>query len=140
VDCGVCDTPQLWRGAAGLCVRVRACAGAAEYLYTYIHARPYMVQWLKIDDALRGQPGTEFCHRDICMSGSVHIQSQTVYIQRGHEHTRTENGSTSGFGSLRGAPLNISRCLGGSRRRDPTAALRLRVDPIIESLSLHCMY
>jgi len=27
------DTPELWRGAAGLC----ACAGAAESLHTYIH-------------------------------------------------------------------------------------------------------
>jgi len=36
VECGVCDTPELWRGAAGLCARVRACAGAAEsYIHTY---------------------------------------------------------------------------------------------------------
>jgi len=39
----VCDTPELWRGAAGLCARVRACAGAAEYLHTYIH-RPTVAQ------------------------------------------------------------------------------------------------
>jgi len=37
VGCGVCDTPELWRGAVGLCARVRACAGAAESLHTYIH-------------------------------------------------------------------------------------------------------
>ena len=37
VGCGVCDTPELWRGATGLCARVRACAGAAESLPTYIH-------------------------------------------------------------------------------------------------------
>jgi len=40
VGCGVCDTPELWRGArgaAGLCARVRACANAAESLHTYIH-------------------------------------------------------------------------------------------------------
>jgi len=37
VGCGVCDTPELWRGAAGLCARVRACAGAAESLHTYTH-------------------------------------------------------------------------------------------------------
>ena len=37
--------------------------------------------------------------------------SQTVHIQRGHEHTRTGNSSESGLGSLWGAPLNISRCL-----------------------------
>jgi len=37
VGCGVCDMPELWRGAAGLCARVRACAGAAESLHTYIH-------------------------------------------------------------------------------------------------------
>jgi len=30
-DCGVRDTLELWRGAAGLCARVRACAGAAEF-------------------------------------------------------------------------------------------------------------
>jgi len=37
--CCLCDTPELWRGAAGLCARVRACAGAAEsfalHLVTY---------------------------------------------------------------------------------------------------------
>ena len=33
MECGVCDTPELWRGAAGLCARVRACAGAAESLH-----------------------------------------------------------------------------------------------------------
>ena len=37
VGCGVCDTPKLWRGAAGLCACVRACGGAAESLNTYIH-------------------------------------------------------------------------------------------------------
>jgi len=37
VKCGVCDTPELWCGAAGLCARVRACAGAAESFHTYMH-------------------------------------------------------------------------------------------------------
>jgi len=37
VGYGVCDPPELWRGAAGLCARVRACAGAAESLHAYIH-------------------------------------------------------------------------------------------------------
>jgi len=37
VGCGVCDTPELWCGAAGLCARVRACAGAAESLHTCMH-------------------------------------------------------------------------------------------------------
>ena len=41
VGCGVCDTPELWRCAAGLCARVRACAGAAESLHTYIHICVY---------------------------------------------------------------------------------------------------
>ena len=36
VGCGVCDTPEFWCGAAGLYARVRACAGAAESLHTYI--------------------------------------------------------------------------------------------------------
>jgi len=35
-QCGVRDTPELWRGAAGLCARVRA-AGAFGYVNTYIH-------------------------------------------------------------------------------------------------------
>jgi len=39
VGCGVCDdTPELWRGAAGLCACVRACANATESLHAYIHA------------------------------------------------------------------------------------------------------
>ena len=38
-DCGVCDTPELWRGAAGLCARVRACAGAAESVHAYTYIR-----------------------------------------------------------------------------------------------------
>jgi len=40
-------------------------------------------------------------------------------IQRGHEHTRTGNRSKRGFGSLRGAPWNISRCLGGESTPRP---------------------
>jgi len=36
VGCGVCDTPELWCGAAGLCARIRACAGAATYIHTDI--------------------------------------------------------------------------------------------------------
>jgi len=43
VRCGVCDTPELWCGAAGLCARVRASAGAAESLHTYIHAYIYHI-------------------------------------------------------------------------------------------------
>ena len=44
VGCGVCDTPELWCGAAGLCARVRACAGAAEsriFIHTHIHTTTY---------------------------------------------------------------------------------------------------
>jgi len=44
---------------------------------------------------------------------SIYLYVQTDYIQRGHEHTGTGNCSESGFRSLRGAPLNISWCLGG---------------------------
>jgi len=36
VGCGVCDTPELWRGAAGLCARVRVCAGAAKSVHAYM--------------------------------------------------------------------------------------------------------
>ena len=54
-----------------------------------------------------------------CVLGHMQLQHVCVWdhgrfiIQRGHEPTRTGNWSESGFGSLRGAPLNISRCLGG---------------------------
>ena len=37
MGCGVCDMPELWRGAAGLCARGCACAGAAESVHTCIH-------------------------------------------------------------------------------------------------------
>jgi len=37
VGCGDCDMPELWRGAAVLCARVRACNGAAKSLHIYIH-------------------------------------------------------------------------------------------------------
>jgi len=42
-----------------------------------------------------------------------HLAFTVGLLQRGHEHTRTGNSSESGFGSLRGAPLNISSRLGG---------------------------
>jgi len=41
VGCGACETPELWRGATGLCARVRACAGAAESLHKYMHTMPH---------------------------------------------------------------------------------------------------
>jgi len=66
VGCGVCDTPELWRGAAGLYARVRACAGAAESLRTYINTT------------------------------SRSNEVQRVHIQRGHEHIRRRNGSEGG--------------------------------------------
>jgi len=41
VGCGVCDTPELWCGAAGLCARVRTrvcrCRRTFTYIHTYIH-------------------------------------------------------------------------------------------------------
>jgi len=36
-DCGVCDTPELWRGAAGLSARVaRVLVPPNLYIQTYI--------------------------------------------------------------------------------------------------------
>ena len=43
-DCGVCDAPELWRGAAGLCARLRVCAGAAESLHTYTYIPPILMR------------------------------------------------------------------------------------------------
>jgi len=46
-DCGVCNTPELWRGAAGLSVFVPricicACAGAAESLHLHAYTHIYI--------------------------------------------------------------------------------------------------
>jgi len=49
-------------------------------------------------------------HPNLSFTAPMHRRS---ILQRGHEHTRTGNWSESGFWSLRGAPLNTSRCLGG---------------------------
>jgi len=40
--CGVCDTPEQCYGATGLCARIRACAGAADSLHTYIQHTMYV--------------------------------------------------------------------------------------------------
>jgi len=38
VGCGVCDMPELWRGPAGLCARVRACHDPRrQYVHACIH-------------------------------------------------------------------------------------------------------
>jgi len=34
VGCGVCDTPELWRGAAGLCAPIRACWFCRIHIHT----------------------------------------------------------------------------------------------------------
>jgi len=52
VVCVCCDTPELWlwRGAASLCARVRARAGAAKslplhtYIHTYVHSNETAAQ------------------------------------------------------------------------------------------------
>jgi len=51
-------------------------------------------------------------------------------ISRGYEHTRTGNWPESGFGSRRGAPFDISRCLGDG------ATLRSSYAP---SLAARCL-
>jgi len=46
VGCGVCDTPELGCGAAGLCARVRARVLVPPNLYTYntcIHTKPFVL-------------------------------------------------------------------------------------------------
>jgi len=62
-----------------------------------------------------------------CASFSIEIHIQTVYIQRGHELACTGNRSESGFGSLREAPLNISKCLGGGTTPRPYGRLKRRL-------------
>jgi len=65
VGCGVCDTPELWRGAAGLCARVRACAGAAESLQLYIHT--CIRVWNRGPWATQRLVRPEACHVECCM-------------------------------------------------------------------------
>jgi len=65
VRCGVCDTPELWLGAAGLCARVRACAGAAEYLHTYIHTYRIVAKACHLHIVALGRgPGGAVLHGD----------------------------------------------------------------------------
>jgi len=52
VGCGVCDTPELWCGAAGLCARVHACAGAAESLHTYMYILSIVSYYLLLFNAI----------------------------------------------------------------------------------------
>ena len=42
MGCGVCDTPELWCGAAGLCARVRACAVVPLKLYIHTYSYIYI--------------------------------------------------------------------------------------------------
>ena len=41
--CGVCETPELSRGAAGLCARVRECAVVPPNLYIHTYIYKYCV-------------------------------------------------------------------------------------------------
>jgi len=43
VGCGVCDTPELWRGAAGLCTCTRVCWCPAESLHSYTTSCTYYI-------------------------------------------------------------------------------------------------
>jgi len=56
---------------------------------------------------------------EVCLRPRETPLHRRFIIQRGHEHTRTGNWSESGFGSLRGALWNISRCLGGESTPRP---------------------
>jgi len=55
--CGVCDMPELWRGAAGLYARVCACAGAAKSLHAYMHT--YIVCVCVVGGRPKGRRGGE---------------------------------------------------------------------------------
>ena len=61
-----------------------------------------------------------------CIICIIVYESQTVHKQRGHEHTRRGNWSESSFGSLKEAPLIISRCLGGESTLRPDGRLKRR--------------
>jgi len=82
-------------------------------------------------EALGGQKTWDVCRFLVSDAHTVFQSCKWLYSQTvGHEHTRTGNWFKSGFGSLRGAPLNITRCLGGgSRCSDPMAALRAGPPP-----------
>jgi len=65
VGCGVCDMPELWRGAAaGLCARVRACVLVPPnlYIHTYRNA-------CGLAEYVRVAPGHVY-FEDICMRGT----------------------------------------------------------------------
>jgi len=64
---GVCDTPELWRGAADLCARVRACAGAAESLHTYTHNSVYVVNQHDSHEATSNSSNVQCSNTLLCM-------------------------------------------------------------------------
>jgi len=54
----------------------------------------------------------------------TYVYHRRFIMQREREHTRTGIWSESGFGSRRGAPLNISRRLGGESTPRPYGRLK----------------
>ena len=93
--CGVCDMPELWCGAAGLCARVRACAGAAESLHTYIHT---LYKKLRNGVGARNSAGWLSqigCVLCLCCPGYIYIYDQLIAQDIPTlTHTRTHANST----------------------------------------------
>ena len=92
VGCGVCDTPELWCGATGLCARVRACAGAAESLHTYIHtrhssSRTHILTFTRSRDS--SDSGATHPTQSIDQSKSSKIKSHTRAHEKTHLSTAT---------------------------------------------------
>ena len=69
-------------------------------------------------------PGTSKENITGALFANGHMHRRFIY--KGDEHTRTGNCSESSFGSLRGAPLNISRCLRGEFTTRPYGRLKRR--------------
>ena len=103
VGCGcgsVCDTTELWRGATGLracAVRVYVCAyaGAAEYLYIYIHncciyRPPHIGETAARQSACEARPWRPLAGTPCSTDGLFTHKTSTQQKHEKHNKARTD--------------------------------------------------
>jgi len=105
VGCGVCDTPELWCGAAGLCARVCACAGAAECLHTYINIGVLVMARRKSGARLPSQSAQ-------CLHEIRRRVNMDLYEDGRCARHATFNISAAGMDSMGMLMIQVSTCIG----------------------------
>jgi len=97
VGCGVCDTPELWRGAAGLCARVCACAGAAESLHTYIHTNANNTHTPQVRTYLMAISGISYSSSSSpppCLHRALVLSNHSNSSSTDKDHSNANNNNT----------------------------------------------